>query len=75
MVSDFALTNVVFTNKRSQAGIYTVYFTTNIWETIMTIVHVCTDEILISYVNSAKNSLTIITHLYFLVYVSRNILH
>ena len=37
--------------------------------------HPCTDEILISYVNSAKNSLTVITHLYFLVYVSRNILH
>ena len=27
----------------------------------------CTDEILISYVNSAKNSLTVITHSYFLV--------
>ena len=27
----------------------------------------CTDEILISYVNSAKNSLANITHLYFLV--------
>ena len=39
------------------------------------VVGVCTDEILISYVNSAKNSLTVITHLYFLVYVSRNILH
>ena len=35
----------------------------------------CTDEILISYVNSAKNSLIVITHSYFLIYVSKNILH
>ena len=31
---------VVFTNKRSQAGVSTVYFTLNIWKTKRTIVHV-----------------------------------
>ena len=36
----FPRPSVVFTNKRSQAGVSTVYFTLNIWKTTRTIVHV-----------------------------------